>query len=65
MAWLTGIFQLFQLIGKVIDLFNEKDEKKAESKKEALDTLTDAAKETDPVKRASELNRVLDDVNRL
>ncbi len=65
MGWFTAIAQLFSIIGKVIDLFREKDAKKAEAKKEALDKLTNAAKETDPKKRASELNRVLDDVRGL
>ncbi len=51
--------------GKVFDLFIEKDKKKAEAKKEALDKLTDAAKETDNKERASKLNRVLDDVRGL
>ncbi len=61
----TAITQVFALIGKVFDLFIEKDKKKAEAKKEALDKLTDAAKETDPKKRASKLLRVLNDVNGL
>ncbi len=65
MGWITAITQLFALIGKVFDLFIEKDKKKAEAKKEALDKLTDAAKETDKKKRASKLNRVLDDVRGL
>jgi hypothetical protein len=61
----VAIGQLLALIGKVIDLFMEKDKKKAEAKKEAMDKLTDAAKETDKDKRASKLNRVLDDVRGL
>ena len=65
MGIITSIIQLFKLIGKVIDLFIEKDKKKAEAKKETLDKLTDAAKETDPKKRASKLLRVLDDANRV
>lgn len=65
MGWLTAITQLFKLVGKVIDLFLERDKQKAEAKKEVLDKLTDAAKETDPKKRASEFNRVLDDTKRL
>jgi len=65
MGWFTAIIQLFKLIGKVIDLFVEKDKKKSEAKKLALDKLTDAAKETDKKKRASLLNRALDDANRL
>jgi hypothetical protein len=65
MGWLTAVIQLFKIFGKVLDLFTEKNKKKAEAKKEALDKLTNAAKETDKKKRASKLNRVLDDVNRL
>ena len=65
MGVFTAIGQLLALIGKVISLFMEKDKKKAEAKKEALDKLTNAAKETNKKKRASKLNRVLDDVNRL
>ena len=65
MGWITAVIQLFKIFGKVLDLFTEKNKKKAAAKKEALDKLTDAAKETDKKKRASKLNRVLDDVNRL
>lgn len=65
MGWLTAITQLFKLIGKVVDLFMERDKEKAEKKKANLDKLTNAAKETDRAKRASKLNRVLDDVKRL
>ena len=65
MGIFAAIGQIAALIGKVLSLFMEKDKKKAEAKKQALDKLTDAAKETDPKKRASELNRVLDDVRRL
>ena len=61
----VAIGQLLALIGKVISLFMEKDKKKSEAKKLALDKLTDAAKETDPKERASKLNRVLDDAGRL
>jgi hypothetical protein len=57
--------QLSKLILRVVDLFVEKDKKKAEAKKEALDKATNAAKETDPKKRASKLLRVLDDAKRL
>ena len=62
MGWITAIVQILKLFGKVLDLFMERDAKKAEVKKVALDKLTDAAKETDTTKRASKLNRVLDDV---
>jgi len=62
MGWVTAIVQLFKIISKVVDLFLEKNKEKAESKKLALDKLTNAAKETDKDKRASKLNRVLDDV---
>ena len=65
MPWLIALGQVFALFGKVLDLFMEKDKKKAEAKKEALDKLTNAAKETDKAKRASKLNRVLDDVRGL
>jgi hypothetical protein len=65
MQFFIAIGQLFKLITKVIDLFMEKDKQKAEAKKQALDKLTNAAKETDKAKRASKLNRVLDDVNRM
>ncbi len=60
-----AIGQLSGLIIKVIDLFREKDAKKAAKKKENLDKLTDAIKETDPKKRASRLNMVNDAINRL
>ena len=65
MGWFTAATQLFKLVTKVIGLFMEKDKKKSEAKKVALDKLTDAAKETDTKKRASLLNRALDDANRL
>jgi hypothetical protein len=65
LLFFKSIGQLALLLGKVIDLFVEKDKKKAEAKKESLDKLTNAAKETDKKKRASKLNRVIDDVNRL
>ena len=65
MGWFTAIGQLAGLLGKVVGLFMEKDKKKAQAKKDALDKLTDAAKETDKKKRASMLNRVLDDARRL
>jgi hypothetical protein len=65
MQFFIALGQLLKIIGKVIDLFREKDKKKAEAKKEALDKLTNAAKETDKKKRTSKLNRVLDDANRM
>ena len=65
MGWITAITQLFALFGKVFDLFIERDKKKAEAKKATLDKLTNAAKETDPKKRASALLNVLDDVDGL
>jgi len=60
-----AIGQLSGLIMKVIDLFVEKDKKKAAKKKENLDKLTDAIKETDKKKRTSAVNRVLDDIRRM
>lgn len=65
MGWITAGIQLFKIFGKVLDLFREKDKKKAAKKKIALDKLTNAAKETDKKKRASKLNRVLDRAKRL
>ena len=65
MGWITAVIQLFKIFGKVLDLFTEKNKKKAAAKKVALDKLTNAAKETDKKKRASKLNRVLDRTKRL
>jgi hypothetical protein len=65
MGWITALSQLLKVVGQVISLFAEKDKKKAETKKTNIDRLTNAAKETDPKKRASKLNRVLDDVKRM
>jgi hypothetical protein len=65
MQFFIAFGQLLKLIGKVVDLFMEKNKAKAAAKKEALDKLTDAAKETDPKKRTSKLLRVLDDTKRL
>ena len=62
MGWLTAATQLFKLITKVISLFMQKDAKKSAAQKEELDKLTNAAKETDPKKRTSKLNRILDGV---
>lgn len=64
-AWLIAITQLLKLVGQLVSLFAEKDKQKAEKKKQNMDRLTNAAKETDPLRRASKLNRVLDDVNRM
>jgi len=63
--FIKGIGQIFAVIGKVIDLYREKDAKKAEEKKKTVDKLTDAIKETDRKKRASAVNMVLDDIGRL
>lgn len=65
MQFFIALGQLFKMITAVISLFMEKDKKKSEAKKLTLDKLTNAAKETDKKKRASKLNRVLDDVGRL
>jgi len=65
MQFIIAIGQLLKIIGKVIDLFMEKNKNKAEAKKEVLDKLTNAAKHTDKNKRASAINRVLDGVKRL
>jgi hypothetical protein len=59
------IIQVLKVLGKFIDLMRERDEKKAKAKELELNRLTHAAKETDPKKRASKLNRVLDSTNRL
>jgi len=65
MQFFIAFGQLLKIIGKVIDLFMERDKKKAEAKKLALDKLTGAAKTSDPKKRTSRLNRVLDDIRGL
>ena len=65
MGYIAAVVQFLKIIGKVFDLFTEKNKKKAAAKKEALDKLTNAAKETDKKKRASKLNRVLDRAKRL
>jgi hypothetical protein len=65
MGYVTAIIQFLKIIGQVFSLFVEKDKKQAAKKKENLDNVTDAAKETDPKKRASRLNMALDDINRL
>ena len=65
MGYISAFVQLLKIIGKVIDLFIEKDKKKATTKKKIMDEITDAAKETNPKLRASRLNMALDNANRL
>ena len=48
-----------------IDLWREKDKKKAAEKKAIAEKVTDAFKETDAKKRASRLNAAVADINRL
>jgi hypothetical protein len=65
MGWLTVIGQFFKVILFFGNLWKEKDKEKAEAKKKVGVQIVDAFKQTDKKKRASRLNRALDDVNRL
>jgi hypothetical protein len=60
MQFLVAAGQLLKLINKLVSLFMEKDAEKSRDKELEMNRLTNAAKETDPKKRASKLNRVLD-----
>lgn len=65
MGWFIALGQLLKIIGKVIDLFRETNKVKAAKKKDILNDVLDAAKETNKKIRASRLNMALDDTNRL
>ncbi len=65
MGYVTAFIQLLKIFGKVLDLFMEKNKKKAEAKKKVMDEVIDAAKETNPKLRASRLNMALDNASRL
>ncbi len=65
MGVITIIIQVLKIAGKFLGLMIQRDAKKAEAQALEMDRLTNAAKETDPAKRASKLNRVLDNVRGL
>jgi len=65
MGFFIALGQLLKIIGKVIDLFRETNKVKAAKKKDNLNDILDAAKETNKKIRASRLNMALDDTSRL
>jgi hypothetical protein len=65
MAWITLVLQSFKFFGFFIDLYKEKDKKKAEEKAIIGKDIVNAYKETDPKIRASRINAVSDAIDRV
>ena len=59
------IGQFFKIAGFFLDLYKEKNKKKAEEKKKVADEITESFKETNPKLRAAKLNNAVQSINRL
>lgn len=64
MAWFGIIGQFFKVVLFFLDLWKEKDKKKAEEKAEIAKEIVDAFKQTDKAQRASSLNIVVGKLRR-
>ena len=63
MAWLAAIGQILKALMFIATIWAEKDKEKSMAKKAVAKKIENALKEPDKKRRASLLNRALDDVN--